>query len=139
MNGSNASSITNYYIGTFGTGFPYNITKSAKFSCNFADCADYAPLTPFYGIAPCACGQTLSTPNYVCNLTSSQSYSTTCLTVNAINVTINCKGYSTYSFLFLVLPSSFQFALALQGTEGLSEFSVLCFDLMFSHYFLLFF
>lgn len=35
------------YIATIGAGVPYNITKTSLFSCNFAGCADYHPLTSY--------------------------------------------------------------------------------------------
>jgi hypothetical protein len=46
VTGTVASSIPGFYIGTSGAGVPYsNSTSGGKFSCNFAGCADYAPLT----------------------------------------------------------------------------------------------
>ncbi len=42
---------------------------------------------------PCACG-VLSTPNYVCNVTTDLASNGTCFTVNATNVTIQCNGHS---------------------------------------------
>jgi parallel beta-helix repeat protein len=44
--GATASPFTGLYYGTSGTGVPYNnSTSNSKFSCDFAGCADYAPLT----------------------------------------------------------------------------------------------
>ena len=98
MNGSvaiagtaNSTGFPSLYIGTVGAGYPYNSSTSAgKFSCNFAGCADYAPITPSFD---CGCG-VISEPNYQCTLFSSKSNASTCFTVNAANVTINCAGYS---------------------------------------------
>jgi len=46
VKGTVNSSLTGLYIGSVGAGVPYsNSTSGGKFSCNFAGCADYAPLT----------------------------------------------------------------------------------------------
>ena len=53
VTGNVSSSIAGLYIGTNGSGVPYNNSTSAgKFSCNFAGCGDYAPLTSSNGTAP---------------------------------------------------------------------------------------
>ena len=87
--GSTPSSIPNLYIGTAGAGVPYSNTTSAnKFSCNFAGCADFAPLN-----RACVCGA-LTAPNSVCSLSFDLNSSGTCFTVAAQNVTISCNGHS---------------------------------------------
>lgn len=48
VTGTVASSIAGLYIGNAGAGVPYTYAISNKFNCNFAGCADYAPLTPTY-------------------------------------------------------------------------------------------
>jgi hypothetical protein len=49
--GTQLSSALGLYIGNTGSGYPYtNTTSLGKFSCNFAGCADYAPLTNSYYI-----------------------------------------------------------------------------------------
>ena len=84
------SSISGLYIGSAGTGYPYsNITSGGK----VIGVTDYAPLTLTYP-PPCTCG-VLSTPNSVCTLTSNQSVNgSTCFTVSAANVTIDCASHS---------------------------------------------
>jgi hypothetical protein len=76
------------YIGMGGAGVPYDYASSQGMISGFA--TDYAPLTPFQG---CACG-VLSTPGYVCNLTSDLSSNGTCFNVQANNVAIQCNGHS---------------------------------------------
>lgn len=46
-----SASVPNYYLGVTGNGYPYNNSTSlGKFSCNFAGCGDYSPLTTYYGL-----------------------------------------------------------------------------------------
>ena len=87
--GSVASSKSGLYIGTSGTGYPYSTANSqGKLSGTIVD---YAPLTT-QQTPGCAA---LSTPNLIYNLTDNiQVNGSTCLTVSAANVTIDCKGYS---------------------------------------------
>jgi parallel beta-helix repeat protein len=48
VTGTVASDLPPLYIGSAGAGVPYNnSTSGGKFYCNFAGCADTAPLTPF--------------------------------------------------------------------------------------------
>ncbi|MCX6770917.1 MAG: DUF2341 domain-containing protein [Candidatus Micrarchaeota archaeon] len=95
--GSTASSIPGLYIGTSGAGVPYSNTTASsggKFSCNFAGCADYAPLTNASTAAALQCGN-LSSANTVYNMTANASINgSTCFTVTAANVTLNCAGWS---------------------------------------------
>ena len=94
--GNVSSSLPRLFIGTYGLGFPYgNGNSDGKFMCNFAGCADYAPLTNATSPPPItACGQ-LPYPNMVYNLTNNFAINgSTCLNVTAENITIDCKGYS---------------------------------------------
>ena len=89
--GINSSSISGLYIGNTGAGYPYNITKSSKFSCNFTGCADYAPLTSNL-LSAC---RDLNESGTVYNLTySTTALNTTCFAVKAPNITLDCAGYS---------------------------------------------
>ena len=92
ITGSAASSISGLYAGSAGAGYPYN--KSNSGSKIYAG-TDYAPLTPtFGGGSLSACG-TLSSPNTVYTLTQSVSINgSTCFSVTASNVTLNCASYS---------------------------------------------
>ena len=48
IRGAVASSFAGLYVGTYGVAYPYNNTTSlGKFSCNFAGCADYAPISTY--------------------------------------------------------------------------------------------
>ena len=92
----NVSSVSfpQLYVGRNGTGYPYGPATSQGKMIN---ATDYAPLTPFYfnnSTAACVCGTPLSTPNYVCNVTSDLNSIGTCFSVNATNVTILCNGHS---------------------------------------------
>jgi parallel beta-helix repeat protein len=85
------------------TGFPAlfigNSTYNDSDSLGMAvGVEDYAPLTAS-GSLPCTCDSgtdTITTPNYVCNLTSDQTPPTweDCIDVEADNVTIDCGGNS---------------------------------------------
>ncbi|MFA6073202.1 MAG: right-handed parallel beta-helix repeat-containing protein [Candidatus Woesearchaeota archaeon] len=79
-------------IGTTGTGFPYsNTTSGSKFSCNFANCADFAPLT---NQTILQCG-TLSSANTVYTMAANLTANgTNCFTITGANVTLDCGGYS---------------------------------------------
>jgi hypothetical protein len=90
--GNNASSIAGLYIGTAGTGVPYNnSTSNGRFACSFAGCADYAPLTSISG-ASCA---NISSPGASYLMTGNVSINgATCFTITASNVTLDCNGYS---------------------------------------------
>jgi len=87
---------TGLYIGSSGTGYPYNSTNSqGKLLGNIVD---YAPLTPYNfnnstSPASCVCG-VLSSPNSICTLTQNLMSAGTCFTVTAQNVTIDCAGHS---------------------------------------------
>ncbi|MFA5930501.1 MAG: NosD domain-containing protein, partial [Candidatus Micrarchaeia archaeon] len=82
------SSIPGLYVGTSGA-VPY--TQASSGGKMSGTIYDYAPLTPF---SECACGA-ISTPNYVCTLIRNQSINgSTCFTISAPNVTINCNGSS---------------------------------------------
>ena len=73
--GTVVSSKSGLYIGTSGTGYPYNISTSlGKFSCNFVGCADYAPLTTSSNSPPIV-------SNVKLNATSIYNYSSDNLTV----------------------------------------------------------
>ena len=84
------------YVGSSGPGYPYNNTNAqGKLLGNVID---YAPLTQYYfnnSTQPesCVCGS-LSTPNSVCILTQNLTSTSTCFTVGAANVTIDCQGNS---------------------------------------------
>jgi len=92
VTGITNSSISGLYIGNNGTGVPYNITKSAKFSCNFAGCADYAPLTNLNSATISNCS-VLSTSNMIYNMSMNLTSNGTCFNITAQNVTLDCKGY----------------------------------------------
>ncbi|MFA5930453.1 MAG: right-handed parallel beta-helix repeat-containing protein [Candidatus Micrarchaeia archaeon] len=79
-------------VGTAGPGYPYNNTTSgSKFSCNFAGCADYAPLT---NQTPINCS-VLSSANTLYTMYANASISSlTCFNVTAANVSLNCNGYT---------------------------------------------
>jgi parallel beta-helix repeat protein len=85
------------YIGMNGTGYPYSAsTAQGKIIGN---ATDYAPLTPYYfnnsstpPVPECQCG-VLNVPNSVCTLTQDLASNSTCFTVNAANVTIDCAGH----------------------------------------------
>ncbi|MGY4884634.1 MAG: right-handed parallel beta-helix repeat-containing protein [Nanobdellota archaeon] len=83
------------YIGSSGTGYPYNTTNSEN-KIRF-DAVDYAPLTSVSsGPADCTTvgnSGTLDNANTIYTLTENISSSGTCLTVSAANVTIDCNGY----------------------------------------------
>ena len=106
VQGTVNSSITGLYIGTQGAGFPYsNSTSGGKFSCNFAGCADYAPLTPQI-LNSCTCPA--SPANWSINLADSCNITNSCsipgywliyngtgtITYNnsSTNITISAKG-----------------------------------------------
>jgi parallel beta-helix repeat protein len=91
VSGANASSLPGLYIGFAGAGVPYNnSTSQGKFNCSFSGCGDAAPLTPSYD----TCG-TLSEAGGTTTLEASISRSgSTCFTVAAANVTIDCNGFS---------------------------------------------
>ena len=102
MNGSvqvqgnvSSSGFPSLYIGSNGTGYPYDFTTSQGKIVGSA--IDYAPLTPNYlnGTVPqgCVCGN-LTTPNYVCNVTHDLTTAGDCFDVLAQNVTIQCNGHS---------------------------------------------
>ena len=90
--GTNNSSIAGLYIGTSGAGVPYsNTTSGSKFSCNFVGCADYAPLTNQSALQ---CG-VLSSASTIYTMTANASINgSTCFTVTAANVTLDCAGFS---------------------------------------------
>ena len=96
------SSVSGLYIGTSGVGVPYNnSTSGGKFSCNFAGCADYAPLAP---PKVAVCGDALDTAGmtYVMNA-SSVAGDSDCFAITTDNITLDCQGYnmsSTYNGIF---------------------------------------
>lgn len=93
VNGSTRSvSFPSLYVGTQGTDYPYNnSTSGGKFLCNFAGCADRAPLTNV-SFVPNICGS-LSTANTIYTMNNNLTQATgTCFTVTADNVTLDCAG-----------------------------------------------
>ncbi|MCX6771859.1 MAG: right-handed parallel beta-helix repeat-containing protein [Candidatus Micrarchaeota archaeon] len=86
------------FVGMNGTGYPYS--QSTALGKIVGNVTDYAPLTPYYlnssgvpGPQSCVCGINLTTPNYVCNVTSDLETTTSCFDVEAYNVTILCNGH----------------------------------------------
>lgn len=94
--GETNSSIPNLYIGnTSGPydGFPYNSTNSQSKILGLA--TDYAPLTPRSSAIGNLTCRTLGSAGTTYNMTSSLTTTgTTCFTVTAANVTLDCKGFS---------------------------------------------
>ena len=92
ITGSSASSVPGFSVGTTGTGYPYNGTTSAgKFSCGFAGCGDYAPLTA----APLLNCSNLTAAGTTYKLFTPASINgATCFNVQAANITLNCAGFS---------------------------------------------
>ena len=92
ITGSSASSVPGFSVGTTGTGYPYNGTTSAgKFSCGFAGCGDYAPLTA----APLLNCSNLTAAGTIYRLYTPASINgATCFNVQAANVTLDCAGFS---------------------------------------------
>ena len=100
-NGSSASTgYPNLYVGTQGSGYPYNTsTSQGKFICgnsiiNYTNCADYRPLIPASIGGPALNCSNLNIKGTY-NLTNNVSINGgTCFTVTAENVTLNCNGFS---------------------------------------------
>ena len=83
--GTTASSgFPSLYIGTSGTGYPYNNSTSSKISGNVTD---YHPLTPINTLCKNLSSSYTLTGN--ANITGA-----TCFNVTAANVTLDCAGYS---------------------------------------------
>ena len=96
VRGSVNSSISGLYIGTVGAGVPYSNTTASsggKFSCNFAGCADYAPLTNATLAVPDICGSLSAAGTYTMSGNVSINGST-CFTIGAANVALDCAGFS---------------------------------------------
>jgi len=83
------------YLGSSGTGYPYNNTSSAgKFACNFAGCLDYAPLTSNGTGALPSCGNLTEAGKTYTMAANASINGSTCFTVTATNVTLDCNGFS---------------------------------------------
>jgi len=96
--GLTSSSITNHYIGNLSGPYdalPYNSTNSlGKLLGNIIDYAPISPRNTSSGAGVTSC-RTLSIANTVYNLSSNVSInSSTCFTITAPNVTLDCNGYS---------------------------------------------
>ena len=89
--GSSNSSVQGLYIGSAGSGVPYNSTTSGGMVTSSV--MDYAPLTTqSASLSSCA---NLSVTGTVYSLSSNVSINgSTCFTMTAANVTLNCAGYT---------------------------------------------
>lgn len=81
VTGTANSSFSGVWIGSAGVGATYNNSSSSgKFLCNFDGCADFAPLTTFYGSPPeppsdsctySGSGNWVMNYSHMCNITTS--------------------------------------------------------------------
>ena len=96
VRGESASSIPGLYVGSDGSGYPYNsVTSGGMVTSNVVD---NAPLTARricdYYIGQANMSATLSSPNSVYCLNESVATSSTAITVAANGVTLDCRGHS---------------------------------------------
>ena len=90
INGNSTSTgYPSLYIGTAGTGYPYNNTTS---SMVLGKVVDWYPLTPTASALAC---KSLSTAGTTYTMSANASISgADCFDVTAANITLNCNGYS---------------------------------------------
>lgn len=99
VTGTTASSISGYYIGTGGAGYPYNVsTSQGKFVCqnatsNYSGCGDYAPLFPF--AAPTDSCTYSGSGNWTINLSDNCNI-TSSVNLGANYIIYNGTGTVTY-------------------------------------------
>ncbi|MDD5336926.1 MAG: right-handed parallel beta-helix repeat-containing protein, partial [Candidatus ainarchaeum sp.] len=88
IKGRDESSIPDLYIGKGGSGYPYDSTTSGGMVTS--DVTDWAPLTPTQGLV---CG-VLDATGTTYNLSFDIDASGTCFTIEEVDITLDCNGFS---------------------------------------------